>query len=149
MNYYISVLKKYAVFAGRARRKEYWMFTLISVIISSIISAIVPSLGGLYSLLVLVPTLAVSVRRLHDTGRSGLWTLLLIITVLITAIVGTIIFVSNDFSLMPLLGNFGGAFGFFFPPAIAGIILLVFMCQDSQPGENRYGANPKEGGDTE
>ncbi|MGI9255695.1 MAG: DUF805 domain-containing protein [Salinispira sp.] len=148
MNYYISVLKQYAVFSGRARRKEYWMFTLISTIISSIISAIVPSVGGLYSLLVLVPTLAVTVRRLHDTGRRGWWILYPAITLLINVIVATIIFVSNDYSLMPLFSNFGGAFGFFFPPAIALIILLVFMSQDSQQGENRYGPNPKEGGDT-
>ncbi|GGT79803.1 MULTISPECIES: DUF805 domain-containing protein [Streptomyces] len=81
MNWYLDVLKKYAVFGGRARRKEFWMFTLFSVIISIVLSVIDGVLGMqllslIYSLAVLIPTLAVSVRRLHDTGRSGWWILI-------------------------------------------------------------------------
>ncbi|TJY41720.1 DUF805 domain-containing protein [Cohnella pontilimi] len=66
-------------------------------------------LSGLYALAILLPSLAVSVRRLHDTGRSGWWLLI---------------------GLIPLIG---------------AIILLVFTCQDSQPGDNRYGPNPRSG----
>jgi uncharacterized membrane protein YhaH (DUF805 family) len=121
MNWYVDVLKKYAVFSGRARRKEYWMFTLFNIIayiviliISTALAAIDNSLGLIGSLLlllyafaVIVPSLAVAVRRLHDTGRSGWWFLIA------------------------------------FVPFVGGIILLVFTVQDSVPGENEYGKNPK------
>lgn len=119
MSWYLAVLKKYAVFSGRARRKEYWFFFLFSIIISIVLGIIdgilgtfsaeagMGLLGVLYSLAVLLPGLAVSVRRLHDTGRSGWWLFL---------------------ALVPVLG---------------AIALLVFMVGNSKPGENKYGANPK------
>ncbi len=78
MNWYVKVLKQYADFKGRARRQEFWMFFLINFLISigiNILSvAIAPELailGTLYSLAVLVPSLAVGVRRMHDVGKSG------------------------------------------------------------------------------
>ena len=78
------VLKKYAEFNGRSRRKEYWMFYLFSTIISVVLSMIDTSILGLenlgistlYSLGVLIPTIAVGVRRMHDVGKSG-WFLLI------------------------------------------------------------------------
>ena len=120
MNWYLHVLKNYATFSGRARRKEYWMFFLISALISIVLTLLDILLGtysveyeaglfsGLYSLLILFPSIAVVVRRLHDTDRSGWWILI---------------------SLIPLIGV---------------IVLFVFMCLDSQPGTNRFGVNPKE-----
>jgi uncharacterized membrane protein YhaH (DUF805 family) len=114
MEWYLKVLKQYADFGGRARRKEYWMFVLFNVIIIVLLAAIDAALGTdgilmiLYSLAVLIPSIAVAVRRLHDTGRSGWWVLI-------------------DF--VPLIGP---------------IWLLVLMVLDSQPGENQYGPNPKE-----
>lgn len=113
MNWYLEVLKKYAVFNGRARRKEYWMFVLFNVIIGFVLGFIEGLFGGpgiiglLYSLAVLIPGIAVAVRRLHDTGRSGWWFLIA------------------------------------FVPIIGAIVLLVFMVQDSEPGQNQYGVNPK------
>jgi len=77
VEWYVKVLKQYFVFQGRARRKEYWMFVLISFIISIVLAIIENILGiaslltTLYSLAVFLPSLGVSVRRLHDTGRSG------------------------------------------------------------------------------
>ena len=120
MNWYLHVLKNYATFSGRARRKEYWMFFLISALISIVLTLLDILLGtysveyeaglfsGLYSLLILIPSIAVVVRRLHDTDRSGWWILI---------------------SLIPLIGV---------------IVLFVFICLDSQPGTNRFGANPNE-----
>lgn len=120
VNWYIEVLKKYAVFSGRARRKEYWFFVLFNVIASVVLSVIdgmtgtldaeggVGLLSGLYGLAVLVPSIAVGVRRLHDIGRSGWWLLVV---------------------LVPLLG---------------ALVLLFFAVKDSQPGSNEYGPNPKE-----
>lgn len=118
MSWYLAVLGKYAVFAGRARRKEYWMFSLINFLISfamGIIALIVT--GGVgrgyniitacYALFILIPGIAVSVRRLHDIGRSGWWLWI---------------------AVVPLLG---------------AIVLLIFAIQDSEPGPNAYGPNPK------
>lgn len=119
MNWYLGVLKQYAVFKGRARRKEYWFFILFNLIASLVLTGVdfmtgsldaelgMGLLSGLYSLAVLIPSLAVTVRRLHDTGRTGWWLLI---------------------GLIPLIG---------------AIVLLVFMLLDSQPGDNEYGAHPK------
>ena len=114
MNYYLLVLKKYAVFSGRSQRAEYWYFVLFNLIISiilGIISAVVSDdfsiLGLLYSLAVLIPGIAVGVRRLHDIGKSG-WMLLI--------------------ALIPLIGT---------------IWLIVLLATDSNPGDNKYGPNPK------
>ncbi|MEW2165289.1 DUF805 domain-containing protein [Streptomyces sp. NPDC007084] len=81
MNWYVDVLKKYAVFNGRARRQEYWMFFLINlavVIVLAIIGKIIGTsvLTLVYELAVLLPGLGVAVRRLHDTDRSGWWILI-------------------------------------------------------------------------
>lgn len=74
-NWYPEVLKKYAVFEGRARREEFWTYTLVNLIVSFVLHFIAGFLGLIYSLAVLVPSLAVGARRLHDTGRSGWWQL--------------------------------------------------------------------------
>ncbi|WP_371537035.1 DUF805 domain-containing protein [Streptomyces sp. NBC_01023] len=113
MNWYLDVLKNYVGFSGRARRQEYWMFTLFSIIISVVLAiismAVLDSnwLSGLYTLAVLLPTLAVTVRRLHDTGRSGGW-----------------IFIA----LVPLVG---------------WIILLVFLVLEGERQSNSHGPDPK------
>ena len=120
MNWYLEALNKYAVFEGRARRKEYWFFMLFNFLISFAVNIFdrlmgnydqlsgVGFLGLIYMLGIMVPGLAVSIRRLHDTGRSGWWLLL---------------------SLIPVLG---------------GIVLLYFMALDSDEGTNNYGPSPKD-----
>ncbi|MEU7006503.1 DUF805 domain-containing protein [Streptomyces sp. NPDC046332] len=113
MNWYLDVLKKYAVFTGRARRQEYWMYMLFNVIayivvlIVDVVLTTAPLLTGIYALGVFLPTLAVTIRRLHDTGRSG-WMILL--------------------GLIPLVG---------------GIILIVFYATEGNQTDNAYGPNPK------
>ena len=81
MNYYLKVLQNYANFNGRARRKEYWMFVLFNFIASFILVFIgglleFPLLANLYSLAVLLPSIAVAVRRMHDVGKSGWYVLI-------------------------------------------------------------------------
>ncbi|MBP1841676.1 DUF805 domain-containing protein [Formosa algae] len=84
MNWYLKVLKQYADFKGRARRKEYWMFFLFNIIISYALlflgilleSGLLSTLSTIYSLAVFLPGLAVGVRRVHDVGKSG-WYLLI------------------------------------------------------------------------
>jgi uncharacterized membrane protein YhaH (DUF805 family) len=75
--WYSKAMKQYADFSGRARRKEYWMFFLFNVIFSFV--AILAIITWLYYLAVLIPGLAVTVRRLHDVGKSGWWMLILLI----------------------------------------------------------------------
>jgi uncharacterized membrane protein YhaH (DUF805 family) len=96
----MKVLKNYTGFQGRARRKEYWMFVLFSAIVSIVLAIIEGIIGsqnvltGLYSLAVLLPSLAVGVRRLHDTGRSGWWLLLCLIPIIGSIIV--LVFTCQD-----------------------------------------------------
>ena len=89
MNYYLKVLQNYATFSGRARRSEYWYFVLFNVIISIALGFIggmmgISILSSIYSLAILVPSIAVGVRRMHDVGKSG-WFLLIPIYNLILA----------------------------------------------------------------
>ena len=118
MSWYLTVLKKYAVFSGRAQRAEYWMFFLFSFVVSIILTIVdvvllsglssgVTILTNVYSLAVLIPSLAVSVRRLHDIDRSG-WFILII-----------------------------------FIPIVGIIWLLILYVREGTPGENQYGSNPK------
>jgi uncharacterized membrane protein YhaH (DUF805 family) len=81
MNYYIKVLSNYAIFSGRARRKEYWMFVLFNMIFAFLFGFVcgflgVPDLAHLYTLAMFIPSIAVGVRRMHDVGKSG-WFLLI------------------------------------------------------------------------
>jgi len=96
MDWYLKVLRKYAVFEGRARRKEYWMFILLSTLISFALGFLEGIIGfnagsqesmlsNIYSLAVLIPTIAVGVRRMHDVDKSG-WFLLIPIYSLILCI---------------------------------------------------------------
>jgi uncharacterized membrane protein YhaH (DUF805 family) len=78
----VVVLQRYTQFVGRASRAEFWWFALASFIISAVLSilgratVVFSVLGFIYSLAVLVPSIAVGIRRLHDTGRSGWWILI-------------------------------------------------------------------------
>ncbi|MFJ9823130.1 DUF805 domain-containing protein [Streptomyces sp. NPDC101160] len=113
MNWYLDVLKKYAVFTGRARRQEFWMFALFNIIAAIIVMVIDMAIGSypllytIYALAVLLPSLGVTVRRLHDTGRSGWWILI---------------------DLIPFVG---------------AIILIVFLATEGASHDNAYGPNPK------
>lgn len=86
-----SVFRNYANFSGRAQRSEFWWFTLFSFIVQALLN-LAPVVGWIFSLAVLLPSLAVTARRLHDTGRSAWW--LMIYPVLIVVwIIGVVIFV--------------------------------------------------------
>jgi uncharacterized membrane protein YhaH (DUF805 family) len=89
MNWYIEAWKKYAVFGGRGRRQEYWYFVLFHILLYVLLSIITGVIGGkigasllsLYSVAVFLPGLAATVRRLHDTNRSGWWLLITLVPV--------------------------------------------------------------------
>jgi len=93
MNWYLKVLKQYVDFNGRARRKEFWMFVLINMIISMIFNYIGAAinftlLGSIYSLAVLLPNIAVAIRRMHDIGKSGWFILIPIYNIILAATAG-------------------------------------------------------------
>lgn len=111
LNWVEQVLRKYAQFDGRSRRKEYWYFMLFYycvVLAFSLLSVVVLGLIllNIFVLAMFIPCLAVTVRRLHDIGRSGVWMLI---------------------GLVPVLG---------------WVLLVIWLCQESEPGDNRYGPNP-------
>ena len=121
MKDFIDLLQnRYAEFSGRARRREYWMFVLFSVLTylaacmaGALVDVALNTEGVIMALALvgvwlglIVPSIAVAIRRLHDTGHSG-WMFLLA-----------------------------------FVPVVS-LVLLVFYCIDSQPGSNQYGPNPK------
>jgi len=113
MEWYLIVLKKYVVWSGRARPKEYWMYTLINFLIAfalgfldGLILGTNGVLGLIYALAVLLPGISVTVRRLHDTNRSGWWFWI---------------------ALIPVIGIF---------------VLLYFMIIGGTDGENDFGEDP-------
>lgn len=119
MKWYLQVLKKYADFKGRARRKEYWMFVLFNWIFAitfGIIDITVIDLSPLgygilhplYCLIMVVPSIAVAVRRLHDIGKSGWYYLIFLI------------------------------------PLVGAIILIAWFCKEGEQGTNQWGSNPKQ-----
>jgi len=100
MNWYIDALKKYAVFSGRARRKEFWMFYLFNMIISFVLTSIEVSaritppgdqfvFGAIFYMAILIPSYAVGVRRMHDTDHSGWWLLFPLVNLYFAASEGT------------------------------------------------------------
>jgi uncharacterized membrane protein YhaH (DUF805 family) len=98
MNWYLVVLKQYAVFNGRARRKEYWMFALFNFLIAIAFGFVFGLVGGpgrgsvifdIYQLAILIPSIAVGVRRMHDTDHSGWWLLVPIVNLVFACTEGT------------------------------------------------------------
>jgi uncharacterized membrane protein YhaH (DUF805 family) len=95
MDWYITVLKKFSVFSGRSRRKEYWMFFLINIIISMVLGFVEGLVGGpgilysLYCLAIIVPAIAVGIRRMHDTDHSGWWLLCPLVNLIFAVTEGT------------------------------------------------------------
>lgn len=172
MKWFIKCFKQYADFSGRARRKEFWWFSLINSIIGLILvscwiwpiisvsikagieGADAPDIEALtlmllkspflyiyiiYYLAIIIPTIAVSVRRLHDIGKSGFWYFL--------PVGGSVL------SMFASLASHSNMVLYFVLALIAlaiSIVFLVWMFIDSNYGPNKYGLNPKgEGNPTE
>ncbi len=81
-NYYLDAFKKYTKFDGRASLSQFWYFVLFNVVISILLGFISHSLSGLYGLAVLIPSLAIGSRRLHDINKSGWMQLVMLIPII-------------------------------------------------------------------
>ena len=144
-----SVFRNYINFSGRARRSELWWFVLFSLISQAILN-FVPVLGSIYSLALLLPSLAVMARRLHDTNRTAWWMLLYLIPVLAFIVLVIIVLVllgTNAFDPWQANDVEWGVMGFLFliwvlVSIAAGIVLLVFWILPGTVGPNRYGPDP-------
>ena len=165
MKWFIKCFKQYADFSGRARRKEFWWFTLINFIIGMILvigwiwpifsASIEASIDGadapdvteltlrlmkspflyiyiIYYLAILIPSIAVSVRRLHDIGKSGFW-----------------YFLPVGGSMLSMFASLSSQYNMVLYAVLAlialaiAIVFLVWMFIDSNYGPNKYGLNPK------
>lgn len=169
MNWWIKCIRdNYANFRGRARRREYWMFILFNTLFG-LIAVLLDNLFGttftlgeygysygygdtaygfaagcgwiyaVFALLTFIPALSVTVRRLHDTGNTGwllLWFYLGYMALgVVLAFAGTASPMRSGYGILALIASFGIV-------ALA-IWLLVLLCRGSDPGDNRFGINPK------
>ncbi|RVT79801.1 DUF805 domain-containing protein [Flavobacterium sufflavum] len=148
------VFENYASFSGRARRSEYWYFILANMIIGVLLTLLDNILGfklgtsgvlsGLYNLAVFIPSLAVSVRRLHDIGKSGKLLLLfygiIIILVIVMLVSGFSVFMSGGFSMSSLGVAF---FGPLLVVIAMSIWMLILFCTEGEHSSNKYGPDPK------
>lgn len=159
---------KYVDFQGRARRSEYWLWFLFQVIVGFIFGFLKSSMGGsgaaviqlvngVFSLAILLPTLAVGVRRLHDTNRTGWW----VAFPIVVGIAGIIFFIATQGpSALPILQQLSEG-GTVASPALSKpaalmpviwvalayllswLIVFIFNVLDGTPGPNRFGPDPK------
>lgn len=157
----VPVLEKYADFSGRASRPEFWWY-MLALVVASVVAGILDSIFGmshmifyawgpltlLLRLATIVPSLAVSARRLHDTNRSGWWVLLPLIPECLTMVMAVM-----TMGAVAAGGGVGAAVGGGMLTVLIGlialagaIVLIVFCAMPGQPGDNRYGPPPVAGG---
>ncbi len=146
-----AISKKYAKFSGRARRKEYWTFILITILISLVLEAIdvlafkaKPILSTIFGLFIIIPSLAIQVRRLHDTNRSWKWLLITIIPGIIASILLGVNLKNinpNDVTITKGTIWAGLLFLILF---VGAIVLFVFYLLPGTVGPNKYGEDPKK-----
>src|SRR5688572_28574667 len=158
MNYYFKVLQNYATFSGRARRSEFWYFFLFNVIIAFVLAFVDRLMGttlltNIYALAVLIPSIAVGVRRIHDVGMSGWYfflfnVIIAFVVAFVDRLTGTSV-LTNIYALAVLIPSLAvgvrrrhdvGMSGWFL---LVPIYNLILACTDGTQGDNMYGANPK------
>ncbi|MCJ7558445.1 MAG: DUF805 domain-containing protein [Gammaproteobacteria bacterium] len=138
--YFTDAIKKSADFKGRATRKEFWIFSLIYTaiyVIFGLLDAFVGTIAiqFIFALVMSVPGVSVTTRRLHDTGRSGWWQLLFILPLIPVVGLFALVLLGGEDVLNLVV--------FAWAAWIAGcIVLLVFLAQASR-GDNRYGPTPQ------
>jgi uncharacterized membrane protein YhaH (DUF805 family) len=168
MNYMLMPYRRFADFNGRSRRSEFWMFVLLQVIVTFVFIFLLFAAGGammltggeptqllaaggmmaifaigfvIYWLATIIPYYAVSVRRLHDTDRTGWWAFIPLLINLFAQVVALGTAATGDFGAMVVAAGAISMIGF-----VISIVVLVFLCLDGTPGPNRFGHDPKQRG---
>ena len=154
MYWFLKCLRQYADFHGRARRKEYWYFTLFSCVFTIVLMFVlyfatwsitysadlalwVAFIGTfIWALALVIPCLAVDVRRLHDTGRRGILLLYVIVPAVISSVTSPAAYVSTLALWLNILASIIAL--------IASVVIFIFYCQNGEEGENQWGPDPKE-----
>jgi uncharacterized membrane protein YhaH (DUF805 family) len=145
--------QKYFQFSGRAQRAEFWWFSLFTTVASLVLSGLDVTIFGveywdddfsplsdIFSLVILVPSLSIGWRRMHDIGKSGWWSLLWLAPIVWTAVAAVTLFGSDD--SYTLVGIFAVIIGIV--ATIAAFIYYIVLCAtDSDPNPNLYGPSPK------
>ncbi len=197
MKWFVKCIKQYADFHGRARRREFWIFILITAIVSFCLTipltgmaistgierlamdepydqsallvalfhkpafVVIYCISALWALFLIIPRLSVTTRRLHDVGRSGwfIFALFAIYFCMVCSLVaaGSYALFMGAAEGVPEYSSFAEQYWLFFLvlPLVAacllylallvgGIWMLISLCMDGKPGENRWGLNPKE-----
>ncbi len=160
MNSYVSAMRRYFEFSGRSRRAEFWFFILFMVIlliVASVIDGLVLGSNGpgiLYFVVAiahLIPGIAVSIRRLHDIDRTGLWVLLFWLAPLLVSLIGMILMGGSIFMMMSGddtaaiagLATMGAGFMLIaLLDLVIIIVAIVFYVTPGTLGPNRYGPPP-------
>jgi len=143
-NFVDTVTNHYMDFNGRVGRAQFWWYILVVVVLAigvGIVSAITLGLlSALFSLAIFLPNLGMTIRRLHDSGKPGIWALLLVVPLLLSIFSG----------LMALSFGIYGMFGMFFAlfelirlaSLVAAVVLIYFCVQPGDAGDNAYGPAP-------
>lgn len=167
MEWMLMPLKRYADFSGRSRRMEFWMWQLFQVIVYVIVlvlamvvgagglmtgdptaaasaggaALLIMALYGIYALAVIIPSIAVAVRRLHDTNRSGWWFLAPIVPYIIGIVAAGAGVASGTEGGLAAAGLLGLVA--MLAALVLGLVLLVFYFLEGTKGPNKYGPDPK------
>ena len=144
-----TCFQKYIDFNGRASRSEFWWFFLFTLLVR-IVTTWIPGLGFIITLALLLPSLSVTARRLHDTNRTGWWMLLYVIPVLSLIAISIVIIVLVVISFSDTWEDTDVAWGIFIfllifliiISLVSAIVLLIFLVTAGTVGPNRFGADP-------
>jgi len=147
---YVGVLKKYVVFDGRASRGEFWWFYLANVAIGFVLGLVrLGFLSNIYSLAILVPSIAVGFRRLHDTGKSGAWYFIPLIPFGASLLIGIIMIagslaggIAGSSSAALIAGTGVGGLIMIAGGLASGIWAIVLLAKPGDEGDNKYGPVP-------
>jgi len=145
-NFVDTVTNHYVDFSGRVGRAQFWYYVLVAFVLGigvSIVAAITTHLlSTLFALALLLPNLGMAVRRLHDSGKPGIWALLLLVPVLVQILLGLMVF---SVGMWGVFGIFYALIQLVSLASLVAVVIIIYFCvQPGEPGSNVYGPPPGE-----
>ncbi|MGD0866343.1 MAG: DUF805 domain-containing protein [Rhizomicrobium sp.] len=143
-NFVDTVTNHYMDFNGRVGRAQFWWYVLVGFVLGigvSIVAAITTHLlSTLFVLALLLPNLGMTVRRLHDTGRPGIWALLLLVPVAVQILFGLMVL---SVGVWAIFGLFYALYNLIALASLVALLIVIYFCaQPGTAGDNAYGAPP-------